>query len=53
MLTMTFTAKAARKITQASHTPMSARTISSIPRPACTAATREAESSVTITMGIT
>src|SRR5262245_46965358 len=53
MLTTTFTAKAARKIDQASGQPIWLRTISSMPCPPDTMATREAESRVKITIGIT
>ncbi len=53
MLTTMFTSAIGRKIAHASQAPSSVRTISSIPRPPERMPTRDAESSVKITIGTT
>ena len=53
MLTMMLTSTVGRKIAHASQAPMSVRIISNMPRPPLRIATRDAESSVKITIGIT
>ena len=53
MATTMFTSTRGTNMTHASHSPMSSRIIVNIPRPPEKTATRDAESSVKITIGIT